>query len=332
MTKNTPVKGDRFARLLAIVAVLKTWGSASSEELCALFSITEKELWADVALLVNTEFYQERHDKYLVFQEQNFDAGIIQLSKDLGLGRQIQLSPLEIELLKGALNGIENIARDVFGKEEREAYQNVRDQLQVIYPQFQAQQISLDLNPRSEKEHLEVINEALEKGVELYITYPNAKHELQSRLIAPWRITSNPSSYYLQAYCHQAGDNRVFRLDRIVEVRITANKAKPPVEAPDLPELEFLSAGEEVQITFQKPALGIIEATPGAQTVAESAQTVSARIPVVSYLWFKGFLHEHQGKILELSRISHQEELKQELQEAQRNYDHFVTEESEPQE
>ena len=332
MVKKTQGQSDRFARLLAIVAVLKTWGSASSEELCALFSITEKELWADIALLVNTEFYKERHDKYLVFQEQNFDAGIIQLSQDLGLGRQIQLTPLEIELLKGALNGIENIARDVFGKVEQDAYQNVREQLQEIYPEFQAQQITLDLNPRSEKEHLEVINAALEKGVELYITYPNAKHELQRRLIAPWRIISNPNSYYLQAYCHQAEDNRVFRLDRIVETKITTNKANPRAKAPELPELEFINAGEEMQITLKKSALGIIEATPGAEVITETIETMRVKIPVVSYLWFKAFLHEHQDKILELSKISYQEELQWELIKAQENYGHFTNEGSEPEE
>jgi DNA polymerase-3 subunit epsilon len=64
--------------------------------------------------------------------------------------------------------------------------------------------------------------EAIGAGRRLQITYIDSDGEKTVRWISPHRVLGLADYLYLEAYCHLRRDERSFRLDRIVELRVEA--------------------------------------------------------------------------------------------------------------
>ena len=71
--------------------------------------------------------------------------------------------------------------------------------------------------------HLPIeLAEAIGTGRRLEITYIDSDGEKTVRWITPHRVLGLADYIYLEAYCHLRRDERSFRLDRIVELRVEA--------------------------------------------------------------------------------------------------------------
>lgn len=80
------------------------------------------------------------------------------------------------------------------------------------------------------------------------------------RRVEPWAVFSSAGNWYLSGFCHRAGDERVFRVDRIREVVISSEEFDPPPQPPP-PEVRYTPTEEDVRAEI---ALG-----PGAAWVAD---------------------------------------------------------------
>jgi proteasome accessory factor C len=111
--------------------------------------------------------------------------------------------------------------------------------------------------------HLAVVREAADAGRALEIDYlSGSRDELTTRTVEPVRVATIDGHWYLDAYCHRAGDMRRFRVDRIGAVRPLSHMAGP-VTAPARPlEEMFVPGPGAVEVHLQ---LG-----PAAQWVPES--------------------------------------------------------------
>lgn len=95
------------------------------------------------------------------------------------------------------------------------------------------QQLDIHLGDAS-PEHLDEIRSAARDGNEVTITYFNhSKNESTERTIAPRRVRSAGGSWYVDAYCRTAEDERTFRLDRILGVTAAPVLGAPVPPAPD---------------------------------------------------------------------------------------------------
>ncbi len=115
-------------------------------------------------------------------------------------------------------------------------------------------------------QHLAAVRQATDAGRLLEIAYLSAsRDELTSRVVEPAQVITMDGHWYLDAYCHRAGDMRRFRVDRINEVR--------PHDGP--------SAGAP---RTTRPAAGAFIPGPGAQEVhlhaGLGAQWVAESVPV----------------------------------------------------
>jgi len=66
------------------------------------------------------------------------------------------------------------------------------------------------------------LSEAIYSGKRIEITYIDKEGETTQRWITPIQVMGLQDYIYLRAYCHLRRDERTFRLDRIVEVRVEA--------------------------------------------------------------------------------------------------------------
>ena len=65
-----------------------------------------------------------------------------------------------------------------------------------------------------------LIEQAVRSQIALHILYKGSDGQVSQRIVEPRKVTLRQQATYLVAYCHLKGEERTFRLDRIVELRI----------------------------------------------------------------------------------------------------------------
>jgi len=90
-----------------------------------------------------------------------------------------------------------------------------------------------------------------------------ARDEATERDVDPMRVVGMDGRWYLEGWCHRAGDTRMFRLDRIEELTVLDVDGTPPAHARerDLSEGTFRPATDDLVVT--------VHLLPGATWVAD---------------------------------------------------------------
>ncbi len=117
-------------------------------------------------------------------------------------------------------------------------------------------------------DRLAQLRAAADSGDELTISYYNqSKNETSSRTIAPRRVRSAGGSWYVDAYCRTAQDDRSFRLDRILDLT-PASPGEQPV-----PDAELSPAGTVFRSSGAMPTV-TLRLGPGQHWVKDSIPIV----------------------------------------------------------
>jgi predicted DNA-binding transcriptional regulator YafY len=118
--------------------------------------------------------------------------------------------------------------------------------------------------------HLAAVRNAADAGQALEIDYlSGSRDELTTRTVDPVQVATIDGHWYLDAYCHRAGDMRRFRVDRIGAVRPAAESPGPAVTRSRPLEEMFVPGPGAVEVHLQ---LG-----PHAQWVPESVPVRAVR-------------------------------------------------------
>ncbi len=119
-------------------------------------------------------------------------------------------------------------------------------------------------------EHLAVVREAADSGRAMEIDYlSGSRDELTTRTVEPVQVATIDGHWYLDAYCHRAGDMRRFRVDRIGAARLLEQSATVAMTQSRPLEEMFVPGPGAVEVHLQ---LG-----PGAQWVPESVPVRAVR-------------------------------------------------------
>lgn len=116
-----------------------------------------------------------------------------------------------------------------------------------------------------------------------YLT--GATGRLTSRLVHPWALVNRLGVWYLVAYCEHAGEERVFRLDRIKSAEPTDTRFDPPSRVPldVVPQTEELPVAE---VVIRAGAAPPDERTwPGATVFEQPDGSYVVRVPYQSPTW-----------------------------------------------
>ncbi len=102
---------------------------------------------------------------------------------------------------------------------------------------------------------------AAERGEVVRLTYTSlGRGDTTVREVEPWRVFSTLGNWYLSGHCRQAQGERVFRIDRIRDAAVTAERFPPPAQPPPA-EVRYAPAADDVT--------AVIGLGPGAEWVAE---------------------------------------------------------------
>ena len=69
----------------------------------------------------------------------------------------------------------------------------------------------------------QLIRHAIEDGLTLEIDYAKNSYEKSSRVISHITLSTEYGTGYISAYCHMRGEDRTFKISRIIDARIVPN-------------------------------------------------------------------------------------------------------------
>jgi proteasome accessory factor C len=240
----------RLRRLLALVGWLAQVGEAPIAEAARRFGMTEPELVAELELAAccGTPPYTPDTLMEIEVSEHSVRAFL-----PAEYARPRRLTPAE----GFAVAASARLLLAVPGSDD-DALRRALAKLDAALGSREA--VGLDVDAPA---HLAVVREAVEAGRMLEIDYlSGSRDELTTRTVEPARVVTIDGHWYLDAYCHRAGDTRRFRVDRIGAVRPLEGASRSATVPERALDEMFVPGPGAVEVHLR---LG-----PGAQWVPES--------------------------------------------------------------
>jgi len=281
MAKPRMQASDSVTLLLSLVPYLIVESPVSIADAAANFGVSEKTIRQAVEGLTTLGVADKSgipmHDQMFdIDWDQFIDEGIIDLTHSVGIEGTPRFSAREAATLVAGLSLIENA---VSGP-NRELVIGLRDKIAQGSSSRPAGIAIAAVHP---PKGLDVIREALERGVHLTFDYRSAGAEMLKRTIDPLRVEAVSGTWYLRGYCHTREALRTFRVDRMVNLTIDETPRDTSLTEADLNDVLFDVSDTDIIATLKLPvwALGVISDF-GPRKISESGDTVSVEINFAS--------------------------------------------------
>lgn len=246
---RTPPAGagarDQVARLLTLVPFLHHRDGVRLDEAARLLDTSSEQVLRDLKVLfmcglpgglpgdlidVDLDAIQSEAGSPLT-------EGVIRVENAEYLARPLRLSATEASAIIVALR----MLRDTSVGDTRAMVARVLDKLEGAAATRGAAHVDVTPSPRDAQQVAVMdltqrINEAVEQGRQVRITYfVPSRDEESERVVDPRGVVSHGVFTYLDAWCHRAGGERLFRLDRITKYDVLdSERATDPQPPRDL--------------------------------------------------------------------------------------------------
>jgi proteasome accessory factor C len=220
-----PSADERLRRLLAIVPWVAANDGPRVEDVCARFGVTQAELLADVDLLQYCGVYPFTAD---VLMEVRLEGDRIWIQYADWFNRPLRLTPEEaLTLVASGRTLLAVPGSDPAGPLAR-GLAKLADALEVDVDE--AIDVHLGNVPAG---MLETIRKAVAQHHQVELDYYTYGRDARTRrVIEPWEVYAAEGEWYVQAWCHVAQAERLFRLDRIRSVSVLDRPFDPPEVLP----------------------------------------------------------------------------------------------------
>jgi len=271
----------RLRRLLAVVGWLAQVGEAPIAEVARRFGMAEKDLVAELELAAccGTPPYTPDTLMEIEVSEHSVRAFL-----PPEFGRPRRLTPAE----GFAVAASARLLLAVPGSED-DALRRALAKLDAALGSREA--VGLDVDA---PEHLAAVREAVDGSRAIEIDYHSgSRDELTTRTVEPVQVVTIDGHWYLDAYCHRAGDMRRFRVDRIGAVRDLAQPTGPVEFGPRPMEEMFVPGPGAVEVHLQlgREAQWVPESVPVRAVARDEDGTVTDVVLDVSGMaWFERLL------------------------------------------
>ncbi len=248
----------RLRRLLALVGWLAQVGEAPIADAARRFGMSEKELVAELELAACCGIPPYTPDTLMEIEVSEHS---VRAFLPMEYARPRRLTPAE----GFAVAASARLLLAVPGSEDG-ALRRALAKLDAALGSAR-EAVGLDVDAPA---HLAAVREAADAGRALEIDYlSGSRDELTTRTVEPVHVATIDGHWYLDAYCHRAGDMRRFRVDRIGAVRPSGHSPGPAATRERPLEEMFVPGPGAVEVHLQ---LG-----PGAQWVPESIPVRAVR-------------------------------------------------------
>jgi proteasome accessory factor C len=256
---------EQVGRLLALVPYIQARDEVSLEQAAADFGVAPAQIVKDLNVLWFCGLPGlGMGDLIDVDMDALTGDGVIRVSNADYLSRPLRLDSSEAAALIVALRALRDGSDDAV----RPIVDSTLAKLEAAAGDGAALAAQVEVRlPEDEADLARLRNElttAVEQGRQVRIDYyVPARDESTARVVDPGRVLTAEGNTYLEAWCHLAEDQRLFRLDRISSAQVLESPvvAHPDVEPRDLADGLFRPSADDVLVTL------LLE--PAARWVAE---------------------------------------------------------------
>lgn len=218
---------DRLSRLLAMVPWLLAHQGVVLRQAADEFGIDESQLVKDLELLFVCGLPGHMPDDLI---EADWEDGVVYLANADAISRPLRLGVDEALAL---IVGLRALA-DVPGLGDRDSVTRALTKLEAAAGSAAATagSVRVDLPRDASASVVSACEDALRSQRRLHLGYlvPH-RDETTERDVDPMRLLQMEGHWYLEGWCHRAEAVRMFRLDRVVDVRVLDVDGRPPATA-----------------------------------------------------------------------------------------------------
>jgi proteasome accessory factor C len=241
--------------MLALVPWILANPGTTIAELAARFEVSEAELEADLGLLPMCGLPPYTADRLIDVWVADDGAVSIRLAEYFD--RPLRLSPAEGVALLAAGRALLGVP----GSDRSGPLATALDKLEQALGTRGG--LAVDVGDTGQ---LERLNQAVEGREQLEIDYySSARDEMTTRVVDPGRVFHAFGAWYLAAYCHRAQGDRLFRVDRVRDVRSTGEHFDAVDGVPhDLGDLVYQPSPDDarVKLRLEPEAAWVVDSLP----------------------------------------------------------------------
>jgi proteasome accessory factor C len=278
-----PSAEERLRRILAVVPWVAAADGPAVSEVCERFGYpTEAELREDLNLLFLCGVPPYTPDALI---EVDVAEGRVWIRYADWWSRPLRLTAAEaLSLVAGSTALLGAGAGDVEGPLAR----GLAKLAAALGVSEEVVDVAL---PATDREPLRVLQGAAvdKHQVEIdYYTY--SRDEQSTRTIDPYLVYGAEGSWYVAAYCHQAGADRLFRVDRVVAARrLDATFTAPPA-ATAPPVFDPGAADARIVLELEAPAAWVAAQYPTDSVTDLDRHRLSVALSVSGEAWLARLL------------------------------------------
>jgi len=221
MAERTP---ERLVRLLGLVAFLDRHPGVPVEDVAAHFAVSPTQVLRDVDTLWMSGTPGYWPDDLIDFDAASLDSGVLRLTQSRGMSRALRLGTREAVALVAALRALDESVGPALEPAEREVLASTLQVLTTATGEAAAT-VDVHLAVDAAPAVVAAARTALRDGRRLRLRYVDAADAVSVREVDPWQLLTGDEHSYLQAWCHAAGGERLFRLDRVLDAEVLATAA-----------------------------------------------------------------------------------------------------------
>ena len=274
-----PVAGAEVQRILAIVPWIVAHPGAAKTEIAERFDMTEEQLDEDLALVLMIGVPPFSPGDYLDVID---DGEFVTIRLADQFSRPLRLTPAEGLALLAA-------GRALLAVPGSDPEGPLATALAKLERALDLPEVGVEVG---EPTYLEAVRDAAARGERLEIDYWSAgRDELSTRRIDPAVAFFAMGEWYLSAYCHRAGEERMFRVDRIRALRATGEHFEMTANDDAIAEV-FHPHDDDPRVTLElaPSAAWVAEAYPAESTTTRTDGTTEVVLAVSEPAWLERLL------------------------------------------
>ena len=282
---------DQVARLLALVPYIQARREVPLAQAAADFGVTPGQIVKDLNVLWFCGLPGLGMGDLIEIDMETLEGqGVIRLSNADYLSRPLRLDSSEASALIVALRALreggDDAVRPIVDRTLNKLGAAAGDGARV------AAQVDIRMPERAAavNELRERLTRAVAERRQVRLDYyVPTRDQTTERVVDPLRVLSADGNTYLDAWCHMAEDQRLFRLDRVsrAEVLDTPVEDHSDLEPRDLADGIFQPSSEDLLVTLrlEPSARWVAEYYPVEETVDEPEGELTVRLRVGDPAW-----------------------------------------------
>jgi len=252
---------DRLLRMLGMITYLDRHEGVPVEDIAEQFGVSADQVLDDIDTLwvTGTPGYFP-HD-LIDFDAASYEQGVVRLTESRGMTRPLRLGTREAVALVASLRALSATLGPALDPERASVLDSALAKLTAATGDAAAAvdvQLGLDAAP----EVAATVATALRRRRRLHLRYVNAADVSTERDVDPARLVTDDERSYLLGWCLLVDDERLFRVDRILEATLLDEPAQDHGIGARSGEFAPGPEGELVTLHLASPARWVAESVP----------------------------------------------------------------------